>query len=231
MSENQRILNEYARREREIPGDRYSVWNPSQIFMLEGRRRSAIALLHRMNIFPKAGDACLEVGYGKLGWLAELIGWGLKETDLYGIELDDERAMVAKEALPSADLRVGDASVLPWPDGMFKLVIASTVFTSILDIRMRSDIAKEITRVLKPGGALLWYDFSFNNPRNPNVRGIGSRELRELFPMLHGPIMRVTLAPPLVRAIVPWSWVLAVMLEAIPLLRSHLMGVFVKSAN
>lgn len=231
MSENQRILDEYARREREIPEDRYSVWNPCQIFMMAGRRRTAITLLHRLNVFPKAGDACLEVGYGKLGWLAELIGWGLRETDLYGIELNDERAMVAKAALPSANLRVGDASVLPWPDGMFKLVITSTVFSSILDMRMRAVIAKEIIRALKPGGALLWYDFSFNNPRNPNVKGIGSRELRELFLPLRGPIMRVTLAPPLVRAIVPWSWVMAVVLEAVPMLRSHLMGVLVKNTN
>jgi len=89
-------------------------------------------------------------------------------------------------------------------------------------------IADEIVRVLAPGGALLWYDFAYNNPRNPNVRGIGRAEIKKLFPELAGKIRTVTLAPPLTRLIAPRWWTLASFLEAIPPLRTHLIAVLIK---
>lgn len=96
-------------------------------------------------------------------------------------------------------------------------------------IRVRRLVASEIIRVLAPRGALLWYDFAFNNPRNPNVRGINRKEIRNLFPELHGKVRSITLAPPIARIIAPRSWPLATFLEAIPLLRTHLLAVLIKS--
>jgi len=84
--------------------------------------------------------------------------------------------------------------------------------------------------VLAPGGALLWYDFAFNNPKNPHVRGISRSEVRKLFPQLVGKIKSVTLAPPLARLIVPRSWTLATFLEAVPFLRTHLLAVLIKAS-
>ena len=112
-------------------------------------------------------------------------------------ELDRQRAVLAQAKLPNADLRVGDATQLPWDADTFHLVIASTVFTSILDGDIRRKVAGEIQRVLVPGGALLWYDFMRNNPANPHVRKVSRREVRELFPELSGEMRSITLAPPL----------------------------------
>lgn len=187
----------------------------------------AVTMLKRADVFPRAGGECLEVGFGSLGWLGELVTWGLRESDLHGIELDPVRARKAREILPGADLRLGDASQIPWADEFFELVVVSTVFTSILDVAVRQMVAGEITRVLAPGGAMLWYDFAVNNPSNPNVRKVGRRELRELFPELSGTIRSVTLAPPLARFVAPRSWVAATLLEALPLLRTHLIAVLV----
>src|SRR5262249_47097992 len=145
-----------------------------------------------------------------------------------GIELDAGRAKRAQELLPVADLRVGDATALPWQNETFHLVIASTVFTSILDAEVRRLVAQEITRVIAPGGGLLWYDFAVNNPSNPNVRKVDRSELKQLFPELKGAMRSVTLAPPLARFLVPRSWFLATFFEAIPLLRTHLLAVLVK---
>ena len=39
-------------------------------------------------------------------------------------------------------------------------------------------------RWVRPGGGVLWYDFTFDNPRNPDVRGVPLARVRELFP--HG---------------------------------------------
>jgi ubiquinone/menaquinone biosynthesis C-methylase UbiE len=227
--ERERIQLEYQRREREVSSDLYAPWQPSAQFLVESRNRAAAVMLHRLGVFPKPGAQCLEVGFGALGWLSELISWGVREADLHGIELDPSRARKAGQVLPVADLRTGDAVELPWDDGTFQLAISSTLFTSILDQNVRCLIADEIVRVLAPGGALLWYDFAYNNPANPNVRGIDRAELKRLFPNLQGKIRTVTLAPPLTRRIAPRWWTLAVFLEAIPLLRTHLIAVLIKN--
>lgn len=226
--EAERMLAENARREREINSARYAPWSPAEALMREGRRREAARLLHRHGVFPQSGDPVLEVGYGRLGWLADLLGWGLRCFDLHGIELDPARAAAAQAAFPGADLRVGDAAAMTWADESFALVVASTVFTSILDGGVRTSVAAEIVRVLRPGGALLWYDFRVDNPANPNVRGIGRRGLEALFPGLECHLRSLTLAPPLARAVAPVSWGLATLLEGLPFLRSHLLGVLVK---
>jgi len=230
-AEAARILEEYRRRAREIDQDRYSIWQPDVAFTISARTNCAVKLLHRMNVLPSADTPCLEVGFGTLGWLGFLVSWGVRETSLHGMELDPTRAEAAKAVLPMADLRVGDACEMPWRDGFFRLVIASTVFTSILDNGVRRLLAREIVRVLAPGGALLWYDFVYNNPRNPSVRGIKPKEVRELFPELRGPMKRVTLAPPIARAVAPRSLLLASILDAMPFLRTHVLAVLVKQAE
>ncbi len=228
LAERQRIRVEYQRRANEIEPDVYSPWQPAEIFFKSSRKALAAAMLNGAGVFPRTGDTCLEVGCGNGGWLADLVSWGVRDSDLHGIDLDPLRISRAKEMWSAADLRVGDASDLPWPDGTFSLVVCSTVFTSVLDGDVRALIANEIVRVLAPGRSLLWYDFAFDNPQNPHVRGISRSEIRRLFPQLAGKIKSVTLAPPLARLIVPRSWALATFLETIPFLRTHLLAVLIK---
>jgi ubiquinone/menaquinone biosynthesis C-methylase UbiE len=213
---------------REVGRVLYAPWLPESLLGKAGRERAAAILLHRAGVFPKAGDPCLEVGFGWLGWLGTVLSWGVRERDLHGIDLDPIQVNRGREVLSLADLRVGDASNLPWESNRFRLVIASTLFTSLLDQNVRRLAADEITRVLAGGGALLWYDFTVNSPRNPAVRKVNRRELRQLFPRLTGEIRSVTLAPPLARLVAPRSWALATLMEAIPLLRTHLLAVLVK---
>lgn len=228
-AERERVQLEYHRRAREINYDRYASWQPAMQFMIEMRSRAAVSMLRQLNAFPKAGDKCLEVGFGTGAWLHRLLIWGVRERDLHGIELDEVRATESRASFPAADLRVGDAVKLPWGDGTFRLAIASTLFTSVLDLKVRRLIADEIERVLAPNGVLLWYDFAVRNPRNPNVRPIKRNEICRLFPRFHGEIKSVTLAPPLTRLVAPRSRAVASFLEAIPILRTHLLAVLIKS--
>ncbi len=230
-AEAARIVSENRRRESEIDEALYAPWQPAEVFMRQGRERVAAHLLRQAGAFPARGDRCLEVGHGRVGWLATLQGWGLETEDLYGIEIDPERAEVARAAFPGAHLEVGDARSLPWEDGVFQLAIVSTVLTSILSQAARVRVAEEITRVLRPGGAALVYDFRWNNPSNPNVRRTGRAEIAELFPGFRGKIRSVTLMPPLARALAPRSWTLATLLEWLPFLRSHLVAVMVKPGD
>ena len=231
IAERQRILAEYARREREVDATLYAPWGAASAFMLQTATRAAAQMLHKAGVFPGRETQCMEIGFGYIGWLPDLIRWGVPEKNLHGIELYTPRADRAREILPVADLRSGDATSLPWKDASFQLVVASTVFTSILSDEMRGKVAAEISRVLAPGGALLWYDFAVNNPRNQHVRKVDRSELRQLFSGLRGEIKSVTLAPPLARLIAPRSFTLAMLLEGIPWLRTHLMAVLVKEAS
>ncbi len=227
--EKNRIETEYRRREAEVEADLYAPWNPAENFIVSERKNKAAFLLHKAEKFPQTGEKCLEIGYGKLGWLADLISWRLRETDLHGIELDEKRAGIAKNALPNADLRVGDATKLPWEKDFFKVVVVSTVFSSILDLNVKKLIAEEISRVLISGGVLIWYDLAVDNPRNKNVKSISVKELKNLFTDFDGAIKSVTLAPPIARLIVPRSLTLATFLSAFPFLRTHLLAILVKN--
>lgn len=226
--ERERILEEYRRRSREVDSDLYAPWNPAEEFMRAGRRRWALRLLREQGCFPAPEDPVVEIGFGSLGWLGEMLAWGVLPHRLHGIELDPQRGARARQSLPGADLRIGDARHLPWPADHFALAIASTVWTSVLEPESRRAMASEVIRVLRPGGALLWYDFRLDNPRNPHVRGVGRREIRALFRGLEGPIRSLTLAPPLARRLLPRGHWLAVSLETIPWLRSHLLAVLRK---
>jgi ubiquinone/menaquinone biosynthesis C-methylase UbiE len=227
-SERARIQAEYRRRREVLPTDLYAPWQRACILGRDDRELRAAIMLHRAGKFPRRGEPCLEIGFGGMGWLSTLINWGVRETDLHGIDLDQERVARVRESLPAADLRIGDASHLPWPDGSFRLVITSMVFTSILNLEVRRLVAEEVTRVLAPGAALLWYDFTYNNPSNPNVRKVTRGELADLFPSLKGEVQTATLAAPLARRAAPISILLTHILTSIPLLRTHLLSVLVK---
>lgn len=229
-SEHERLLKEIDRRSREIPKDRDAPWQPSQLWLINERRYVAAVLLKKCNAFPTYSTKCLEVGFGYGGWLPHLLSWGVHEENLYGIDLAECCVNATSKLLPSATLRAGDAADLPWRDGTFDLVISSTVFTSILNDEVRKRVAKEIQRVLVPGGALLWYDFRHNNPNNPNVRKVSKKELKLLFPELVGEIRTVSLAPPLLRAVIRFGRELTTLLSSIPFLHTHLIAVLKKQS-
>lgn len=227
-SESLRIKAEYERREIEIEPDLYAPWQPAEILLISERKRVAALMLKSLDRFPSVGSRCLEIGYGKLGWLADVLSWGIDETDLHGIEFDAVRAARAQKALPQADLKVGDATQLPWRNDYFNLVVASTVYSSILDQSVREMISKEISRVVSPDGVVILYDMAVGNPQNNSLRAVKYDEVRTMFPDFKCYFRSVTLAPPIARAIAKRSWTLAVLLSSLPFLRTHFVAILVK---
>lgn len=218
-AEERRIESAYSRRA--ALHSRYAWTNPGHLFLVQQVER---ALLRRLGAEQRdlALARVLEVGCGSGYWLRQLCTWGAAPARVTGIDLLPERIDAARALCPPAvTLRCASAADIGDPDGSYDLVFQFTTFTSIQNVELKQRIAREMLRVLAPGGVIVWYDFFRNNPRNPDVRGIGKRELRSLFPDCDVSVERVTLAPPLARALAPWSWTACHLLQAVPLLRTH----------
>jgi SAM-dependent methyltransferase len=225
VSEAERIVSEYGRRSAELEPERYAPTNPAALFIRQSVERAAVAELRRAGALPLAGRRILDAGCGSGQWLADLETWGASREQLAGLDLVAERVEHARARLPGADIRLGDASELPWEDASFGLVLQSMMFSSILDPGVRAAAAGELARVLEPGGLLLSYDFFTGSPGNPNVRGLRRRELAELFPGFELRWRRVTLAPPLTRLLAPRARPLATALQSLRLLDTHALAV------
>ncbi|MGC2154113.1 MAG: class I SAM-dependent methyltransferase, partial [Terriglobales bacterium] len=156
-------------------------------------------LLRSAGLRSLAGLRILDVGCGAGATLRQYLEYEADSDRMWGIDLLP--TFVEKARLLNLQVVCGSASKLPFAESSFDFVSQFMLFTSVLDAAMRRQIAREIDRVLAPGGKLLWYDFAFNNPANPDVRGIRLTEVRRLFPGFTMTSRRITLAPPLARMI------------------------------
>jgi ubiquinone/menaquinone biosynthesis C-methylase UbiE len=224
-AEAARIRAEYERREREIGRDFYALTDSTNLYMRQGQQRALLRALAKIGKLPLAARRILDVGCGRGGWLATFEDFGATRASLAGTDLDADRIADAKQRFGGADLRVGDATHLPWPDGSFEIVLQATVFTSILDDAVRRAVASEMQRVLATSGVIIWYDFRVNNPKNRNVRGVSAKEIRALFPRFDVSLEPVTLAPPIARRLVPRSRLAAEALERLTFLNTHYLGI------
>ena len=84
-------------------------------------------------------------------------------------------------------------------------------------------MAARLWRLVRPGGGVLWYDFTWDNPANPDVRGVPLRQIRGLFPGAVIEARRVTLAPPLSRRVTALHPALYEACNLLPALRTHLL--------
>jgi ubiquinone/menaquinone biosynthesis C-methylase UbiE len=226
LAEEARVREAYARR---IPGDRYAFTNPAHLFTMHEREAAVLALLARERLLPLGERSALEIGCGGGQWLLDFVRWGADPKRLHGIDLLPERIAQARRVCPpGVALSLAAGSAVPYPDARFDLVLQATVFSSILDPSVRRAMAAEMLRVLRPGGAVLWYDLRVNNPANPDVRRVGRAEIAALFPGCRLTLQRATLAPPLARLLAARAAGLARVLAAVPALRTHHLGLFWK---
>ncbi len=220
-----RIRDAYARRRTSSIDGVYSFLNRGNLFLLQERERRVLLLLDQLGWSSLHGVRILDVGCGSGFWIRDLIRWGASPQHVTGVDLLEQRVAEARRLCPEGvTIQCRNATALDSPDGNFDLIIQSTVFTSILDRKMQQRLALEMLRVLRPGGLILWYDFHVNNPRNPDVRGVTSREIHQLFQGCVIRLQRITLAPPVSRALAPISWFGCQLLSALPWLCTHYLG-------
>jgi SAM-dependent methyltransferase len=225
-AEELRIQAAYARRQDEA---RYSWFNPGHLFSVQDRERRVLGLLRELGFAALETKEIFEIGCGTGFWLRDFIKWGAQPTNLSGVDLLPDRMAKARALCPEGvKIQCGSAAKLAYPDETFDIVLQSTVFTSVLNDDIKRQMAAEMIRVVKGKGLILWYDYHVNNPWNPDVQGVKKAEIHRLFHGCQIDLRRITLAPPLVRFLAPYSWLVCHLLTAIPLLCTHYLGVIRK---
>ena len=225
MNDEVRNLEQrYIKRDLVNTEGQWSPLAPYTMYLRQERQRAIMTYLRHYVQGEVGGLYCTEVGCGTGDNLVEFISLGFSPERLTGIELLPSRAAIASHRVPaSVNLHVGDALGCVIADESQDLVYQSLVFTSILDADYQKDLADRMWRWLKPGGAVLWYDFIYNNPHNPDVRGVPMPRVRELFPRGHITVRRITLAPPIGRLFSGHGLSAYMLLNLTPLLRTHLL--------
>ena len=181
------------------------------------------SLLRAKGLTSLAEIRILDVGCGSGSTLRQFLEYGAAPELMVGIDLLEDSIALGRRLAPHLTLLCGNAAQLPFASASFDLIMQFTVFTSILDDGIKHAVAAEMARVLAPHGWILWYDFSFNNPVNADVKGIKKREIEALFPGFMMKSKRLTLAPPLGRLVAPFSSTLYHLLSLVRPLCTHYM--------
>lgn len=197
-------------------------WNRPEVRQQDAERERVYASMLSESFGPDLSDLdVIDVGCGTGGFLRTLVNWGATPERLTGTEFLPNRIELArKRSAPGITWHLGDLSFAK--DNSYDLITANTVFSSILDMKLRIELANEIWRILKPGGHVMVFDFRYNNPANMDVRKVTRQELNGYWK--HGKKRRfqtLLLAPPLARRIAPFSTLSCQLLSSIPFLRSH----------
>jgi ubiquinone/menaquinone biosynthesis C-methylase UbiE len=154
--------------------NRFSRWLVNRRTEARGRR-----------VLSKLGDALrvpssatvLELGTGGGGLLA-LLQDRYRPARVVGTDFDPTQVEAAREFLtrrwgslpPSVELRPADALQLPFEDGSFDLVFAMMMLHHVeehlTEYKRRPQALKEVRRVLRPGGALVYSEIM----KRPEIR-------------------------------------------------------------
>ena len=226
VAERRAVVERYARRG---GADRYSAIHPDAWQAMQERQRAMLRLFARLGHTDLGLLHLLEVGCGGGANLLELLRLGFAPEHLSGAELLSERVAHARRVLPAGvTLFEGDALRMDVGPASQDVVFASTVFSSLLDDAFQQRLADAMWGWVKPGGGVLWYDFTVNNPRNADVRGVPLTRVRALFPQGVLQARRVTLAPPIARAVTRLHPALYTVVNAVPCLRTHVLAWIMK---
>jgi SAM-dependent methyltransferase len=222
MTEVDAVRERYARRSSNLDPLRYSLLNDSVLLSHQEKQRALVRWVRECAIQPLETKRVLEVGCGNGSNLLDLMRLGFRPENLVGNELLPQRSEEARRMLPAAvTVLAGDATQTDLSPGTFDVVMQSTVFSSLLDDGFQMRLAQCMWQWVRSGGGVLWYDFVYDNPSNPDVRGVPADRVRALFPEGRVWQRRLTLAPPIARRVTSLHPRLYGLFNSMPFLRTH----------
>ncbi|MCU1431213.1 MAG: SAM-dependent methyltransferase [Actinotalea sp.] len=108
----------------------------------------------------RTGSRVLDVGCGSGELLADLLGAGATAS---GVDPAPRMVCLARTTAPGADVRLGPAERLPWPDAVFDVATAVNALQLADDT---VDALAEVARVMVPGGLVAianWAEGTLND--------------------------------------------------------------------
>jgi len=230
QSELDEIKARYKRRE-SLSNDRYSILRSENYLIEQEKERNLIKWINDNNLIPLNNKRILEIGCGNGGNILTFLKLGFEPENIVANELLENRYLTSKKRLPQ-DIKIiwGNALDLDLPNNHFDIVFQSMVFSSILSEDFKRQLAKKIFDLAKPGGGILWYDFIYNNPQNPDVKGISFSEIKDFFKGSEIVKKKITLVPPIFRFFISIYPNLYYVFNSIYFLRTHLL-VWIKKSR
>lgn len=203
-----RIVGAYLRRlPREMGQNSFA--SPAFLFEAQERERIALGVMRRCRAFPLARKRVLVFESSNGRWVRDLLRWGADPEKIFSVQHYE-------------------TAKLEFADGSFDVVFQGGLMSTVLDTAVRRSMAAEMQRVLRPGGALVWFDARSNNPKNPDVRGVPRREIEGLFGGWRLRLKRALPPIQVFRTLAPVSWVAAYLVSRIPFVGSNNVGVIQK---
>ena len=206
MGEKERINKIYSEYNENMTWkERYSIFREEVICSVQEVERKKLALLKKVEFAGKL-QFCkvIDIGGGSGSNVLRMVEYGVPPENIVYNEIFEPRYKNALKRLPrDTETILCDACELDKTHNeRYDIVCMNTVMTSILEDEIRIRLANRIWKIIKPGGGILWYDFKYNNPKNPNVKKVTTADLNNLFPEGKISIKSATLAPPIARSLI-----------------------------
>jgi SAM-dependent methyltransferase len=176
--------------------------NPEVLFQSFAIERANIAALRSINL-DKSTARVLDVGCGSGSGLLQFVKLGFNPANLVGIDTSAARIEEGKSLLPGIDLRVADATSIPFADSSFDLVFESTMLGTLESQSLLVSIALEMLRVTRVGGHIMLADWRYSREGSGVKTAISPSKIAELFDVGRSTVVvrreRGALVPPLGR--------------------------------
>jgi len=195
---------------------------PQNIMAVLAREDALFRCLHYMESSLNVDFSqynVLDVGSGSGYGLVPFLNTGFSMSQLHGIDLFEDRINLGREKYPGLNLFLGDAVKMEqFHDDQFDMVMEQYCFCHIESDEIREQIARQMLRVVKPGGYILVQDWIVGDTKK-HYNGVPKSKRLSLFPgtqiiktypsMLAPPIGRILskYAPWgyfIVRTVLPW---------------------------
>ena len=134
--------------------------NPGVLFQNLAFEKSIVEALRTIRL-DKTWDI-LDVGCGAGFSMLRLLSYGLEPEHLHCIDIAQDRISRGRRRQPALNFTLGDATAMEYPSNRFDLAMESTMFVQITDEAMAAGIAKEMVRVIKPGGYIMLTDWRYS---------------------------------------------------------------------
>ena len=155
--------------------------NPEVLFQHLAFEVAIVNALRKATGLGRTSSKILDVGCGSGSSMTQLIQLGYSSTCMHGIDIVSDRIDEALQKYPNIDFVVGDATSMPYATGEFDLVMESTMFVQLTDEDLSQRIAREMLRVVKPGGYLLLIDWRYGKPGNKHYAALTPKRVARLF--------------------------------------------------